>query len=228
MWLEGKDVKLNHVYFGEDSTDLTLVSSQTNNIFTPPEGLIPSTTYYWRVDTEQQDSSVVEGDLWSFQVVEALPAMPSVLVRAVPGETLPIDPVSNSTLPDYDFYIGTHEVTNAQYAQFLNSVASVDNYLLYDNKMGETDLDQGLGGITRQGESGDYSYTVVPELANHPVTYVSFYDAARYANWLSTGSTETAFMRSSQRKVIIKKKKFHVIKISLTEVPTRCPLMRNG
>ena len=190
MWLEGKDVKLNHVYFGENSTDLTLVSSQTNNIFTPPEGLIPSTTYYWRVDTEQQDGSVVEGDLWSFQVVEALPAMPSVLVRAVPGETLEIDPVSNSTLPDYDFYIGTHEVTNAQYAQFLNSVASVDNYLLYDNKMGETDLDQGLGGITRQGESGDYSYTVVPELANHPVTYVSFYDAARYANWLSTGSTE--------------------------------------
>ena len=190
MWLEGKDVKLNHVYFGENSTDLTLVSSQTNNIFTPPEGLIPSTTYYWRVDTEQQDGSVVEGDLWSFQVVEALPSMPSVLVRAVPGETLEIDPVSNSTLPDYDFYIGTHEVTNAQYAQFLNSVASVDNYLLYDNKMGETDLDQGLGGITRQGESGDYSYTVVPELANHPVTYVSFYDAARYANWLSTGSTE--------------------------------------
>ena len=192
MWLEGKNVALNHIYFGEDSSSLPLVSSQANNIFTPPEELIPSRTYYWRVDTEQQDGSIVEGDLWTFQVAEARPVMPNVLVRARPGDPPPIDPVSKSTLPlpDYDFYMGTYEVTNAQYAQFLNSVASVDDYYLYDKKMGRTDLDRGIGGITREGESGDYSYSIVPELANHPVTYVSFWDAARYVNWLSTGSTE--------------------------------------
>ncbi|MEC8215177.1 MAG: Ig-like domain-containing protein [Cyanobacteriota bacterium] len=190
MWLEGKNVALNHVYFGEDASNLTLASSQANNIFTPPEELIPSRTYYWRVDTEQTDGSIVKGDLWSFQVAEARSVMPSVLVRALSGDSLPDDPVSNSPLPDYDFYMGTYEVTNAQYAQFLNSVASVDDYYLYDKKMGATDLDQGLGGITRDGESGDYSYSVVPELANYPVTYVSFWDAARYVNWLSTGSTE--------------------------------------
>ncbi|WP_084218347.1 Ig-like domain-containing protein [Synechococcus sp. CC9616] len=192
MWLEGKNVALNHIYFGEDSSSLPLASSQANNIFTPPEELIPSRTYYWRVDTEQQDGSIVEGDLWSFQVAEARPVMPNVLVRARPGDPLPIDPVSKSTLPlpDYEFYMGTYEVTNAQYAQFLNSVASVDDYYLYDKKMGLTDLDRGIGGITRDGESGDYSYSVVPELANYPVTYVSFWDAARYVNWLSTGSTE--------------------------------------
>ncbi len=190
MWLEGQDVALNHVYFGEDSSNLSLVSSQANNIYTPPEDLIPSRTYYWRIDTETSSGSTVEGDLWSFQVAEALPVMPSVLVRALPGDSLPIDPVSDSPLPDYDFYIGTYEVTNSQYAQFLNSVASVDDYYLYDKKMGLTDLDRGLGGITREGNSGDYSYAVVPELANHPVTFVSFWDAARYVNWLSTGSTE--------------------------------------
>ena len=192
MWLEGKNVALNHIYIGEDSSNLTLASSQANNIFTPPEELIPSRTYYWRVDTEQQDGSMIKGDLWSFQVAEARPVMPSVLVRARPGDPLPIDPVSKSTLPlpDYDFYMGTYEVTNAQYAHFLNSVASVDDYYLYDIKMGLTDLDRGIGGITRDGESGDYSYSVVPELANYPVTYVSFWDAARYVNWLSTGSTE--------------------------------------
>ena len=41
MWLEGKDVKLNHVYFGEDPSNLSLVSSQTTNIYTPSENLIP-------------------------------------------------------------------------------------------------------------------------------------------------------------------------------------------
>ena len=190
MWLEGQDVSLNHVYFGEDASNLMLVSSQANNIYTPSEDLLPSHTYYWRIDTETSSGSIIEGDLWSFQVAEALPVMPSVLVHAHPGEPLPIDPVSDSPLPDYDFYIGTYEVTNAQYAQFLNSVASVDDYYLYDKNMGLTDLDRGLGGITREGYSGDYSYSVVPELANHPVTYVSFWDAARYVNWLSTGSTE--------------------------------------
>ena len=70
MWLEGKDVRLNHVYFGEDSTNLSLVSSQVNNIFTPPENLIPGRTYYWRVDTEQKDKSIIDGDLWSFQVAD--------------------------------------------------------------------------------------------------------------------------------------------------------------
>ena len=190
MWLEGRDVVSNHVLFGENPSNLKLVSSQTNNIFTPPEELIPSRTYYWRVDTATSDGSIVKGDLWSFQVADALPVMPSVLVRALPGDTLPTDPVSKSSLPDYDFHIGTYEVTNAQYVQFLNSVASVDDYLLYDQKMGQMDLDRGLGGITRAGSAGDYSYSVVPELANYPVTYVSFWDAARYVNWLSTGSTE--------------------------------------
>ena len=142
MWLEGKDVALNHVYFGEDSSNLTLVSSQANNIYTPPESLIPSRTYYWRIDTETSSGSIIEGDLWSFQVAEALPVMPSVLVRALPGDPLPIDPVSGDPLPDYDFYMGTYEVTNEQYAQFLNSVASVDDYYLYDKKMADTDLDQ--------------------------------------------------------------------------------------
>ena len=190
MWLEGQDVALNHVYFGEDSSNLTLVSSQANNIYTPPEDLIPSRTYYWRIDTETSSGSIIEGDLWSFQVAEALPVIPSVLVRALPGVDAPIDAVSGDPLPDYDFYIGTYEVTNEQYAQFLNSVASVDDYQLYNEKMADTDLSKGLGGIVRNGVSGDYAYSVVPELANHPVTYVSFWDAARYVNWLSTGSTE--------------------------------------
>lgn len=45
------------------------------------------------------------------------------------------------------------------------------------------------GGIQRSGSSGSFSYTATKPHA--PVNYVSFWDAARFANWLKTGDTET-------------------------------------
>ena len=77
-----------------------------------------------------------------------------------------------------------------------------------------------VSGITRQGESGDYSYEVIPVPANQPATYVSFYDAARYTNWLSTGSTEDGVysIGPNQSDNV---GKFHVIKTNLMKVPMR-------
>ena len=190
MWLEGLDVKANHIYFGTDPEQLSLVSTQTTNIYTPEDPLQPGTNYYWRVDTETAEGPLHEGDLWTFQVAKAPAVMPTVLVRSKTETNPATETLPESSLPDYDFFIGKYEVTNAQYAQFLNSVASVDDYDLYNTHMADTNIDKGLGGIVRNGTSGDYTYSVVPELADYPVTYVSFWDAARYVNWLSTGSTE--------------------------------------
>jgi formylglycine-generating enzyme required for sulfatase activity len=82
----------------------------------------------------------------------------------------------------YEYRIGMYEVTNAQYAEFLNAVAQTDTYGLYDPSMGgNANL---RGGITRSGVSGSYSYAVKPDMGNKPVNYVSWYDAARFANWL--------------------------------------------
>lgn len=74
---------------------------------------------------------------------------------------------------DYNYYIGTSEVTNGQYAAFLNSVAKSDPNALYNTSMAGT-----YGGITRSGESGSYIYTATR--ANAPVNYVSFLDAAAF------------------------------------------------
>lgn len=56
------------------------------------------------------------------------------------------------------------------------------------------DSDGNIAGITRSGASGSYNYTVVGS-GNRPITYVSWFDAARFTNWLhngqGSGSTET-------------------------------------
>jgi formylglycine-generating enzyme required for sulfatase activity len=44
-----------------------------------------------------------------------------------------------------------------------------------------------LGGINRTGASGSYMYSAKAGMGQKPVNYVSFWDAARFANWLTNG-----------------------------------------
>ncbi|MBL6832216.1 MAG: SUMF1/EgtB/PvdO family nonheme iron enzyme, partial [Pirellulales bacterium] len=89
------------------------------------------------------------------------------------------------------FQIMKYEFTNQQYTDFLNSVAATDTYSLYNANMGSS----ARGGITRSGSSGSYTYAVKTNMGDKPVNYVSWFDAARVANWLQngqgSGSTET-------------------------------------
>ena len=88
---------------------------------------------------------------------------------------------------DYEFNIGKYEVTAGQYTAFLNAVAGVDTYALYNTTMSRTDFGS---GITRAGGGtvgNPYTYTVDPAFVNRPVNYVSWGDAARFANWLHNG-----------------------------------------
>lgn len=87
----------------------------------------------------------------------------------------------------YAYSIGTYEVTNAQYAVFLNAVAQTDTNALYNTGMAGS-----FGGITRSGSPGSYTYSTVSGRANHPVNFVSFWDACRFANWLHNGQPNGA------------------------------------
>jgi sulfatase modifying factor 1 len=42
-------------------------------------------------------------------------------------------------------------------------------------------------GITQTGSSGSFSYSVTTALANRPVVHVSWFDAARFADWMMNG-----------------------------------------
>jgi formylglycine-generating enzyme required for sulfatase activity len=111
--------------------------------------------------------------------------------------TVPVGDPSNATDPTtgygsvaYMYNIGTTEVTNAQYAAFLNAVAAADPFDLYN-----ADMAGSMGGIIRSGSPGSYTYSTVSGRVNNPVNYVSFWDACRFANWLhngqGSGDTET-------------------------------------
>jgi hypothetical protein len=85
----------------------------------------------------------------------------------------------------YEYRIGRYEVTNSQYVQFLNSVATADDpYSLWELYM-QTSPE---AGILRSGAPGSYVYELKSdEWANRPVNYVTLWDAARFVNWLHNG-----------------------------------------
>jgi formylglycine-generating enzyme required for sulfatase activity len=107
-------------------------------------------------------------------------------------DTVPIGDAGNPNDPatgnlyggvNYAYSIGRTEVTVGQYTAFLNAVAATDTYFLYNTDMA---TDANIAGIARSGPPGSYTYSVIGS-ANHPVTYVSWVDAARFANWLHNG-----------------------------------------
>ena len=88
----------------------------------------------------------------------------------------------------YDYQIGKYEVTNSQYAGFLNAKGGSNDHAIYNSSMASY-------GITQNGSAGTYTYSVTSGLENRPVVYVSWFDAARFTNWLGngqgSGDTET-------------------------------------
>ena len=95
---------------------------------------------------------------------------------------------------NYTFQMAKYEVTNAQYAEFLNAAdpTGVNVLSLYNSEMG-TDPNGGIS-LNLAGANGS-KYQLKLNMGNKPVMWVSTYDALRFANWLNNGqgsaSTET-------------------------------------
>jgi hypothetical protein len=88
----------------------------------------------------------------------------------------------------YAYNMGKYEVTAGQYAEFLNAVAGVDTYGLYNTAMWTHGYGCQIERFDGTGTAGDpYQYRVAGDWADRPVNYVSWGDAARFANWLQNG-----------------------------------------
>ena len=92
------------------------------------------------------------------------------------------------------FQIMKFEFTNQQYADFLNSVDADGNNpnSVYNASMGSN----ARGGISfTSGAASGSKYAIRTNMGDKPVNFVSWFDAARVANWLQngqgSGSTET-------------------------------------
>jgi formylglycine-generating enzyme required for sulfatase activity len=80
----------------------------------------------------------------------------------------------------YDYAISRYEITNSQYAEFLNAVATpTDPNGLYKSNTGISYPPVPIGFLQ--------VYLVDPGFESRPVSGLSFWDAARFANWLHNG-----------------------------------------
>lgn len=78
----------------------------------------------------------------------------------------------------YPYRIGRSEVSNAEYAEFLNACAAEsDPHRLFDERM----------KIVRSGGEGAWKYAPAQGREEDGVNFVSRVNAARYCNWLTTG-----------------------------------------
>ncbi len=91
---------------------------------------------------------------------------------------------------NYIYNLGKYTVTIGQYAIFLNHVAVTDPYQLWNPGMTQPYVQ----GISRSGASGNYVYSVMTQYSaanlsseSMPITGVSWFSAARFANWMANG-----------------------------------------
>ncbi len=115
-----------------------------------------------------------------------------VAVRAVPMVRVPGGEFHPRGLPGagYDdsrlgvtvshvglFFVGKHEVTLSMYADYLGEVGA--GGAGWHPRLSDPDR----GGLVQEGGPGAYTYRVRPGRGNHPVAFVSWYDARAFLEW---------------------------------------------
>lgn len=65
-WTAAGIAKKHHVYIGTSKDNMNLAATTTEAKLAKT-GLSPMNTYYWRVDEEDKDGTVYEGDTWAFR-----------------------------------------------------------------------------------------------------------------------------------------------------------------
>lgn len=95
--------------------------------------------------------------------------------------------IENLGTVNKNYRIGKFEITNKQYAKFLNAIGKTDSRECYNSLMSSSDR----GGINRVGDGGitvDYEYIVKNNMDNKPVVFVNYLSVLRFINWLHNGA----------------------------------------
>ena len=143
--------------------------------------------------------------------VSTLGAAPLVSIETMPVNNAnnPGDPTTGEGFGSvsYNFEIGKYDVTIAQYTAFLNAVATNTNANpaitgLWIKEMADPKGKEDTGPLilrkTNATFNGGYTYQVATnsywkaQSGNRPICWVSWFDAARFANWMNNGATNGA------------------------------------
>lgn len=109
----------------------------------------------------------------------------------------------------HEFAMGKYDVTVAQYAAFLNAKADVPPHKVIEelwcvemsgfNNLGKREKPGPLINRTGSGTAADpYKYEVAvssewgERSGERPICWVTWFDAARFANWINNGATKSA------------------------------------
>jgi formylglycine-generating enzyme required for sulfatase activity len=99
------------------------------------------------------------------------------IMKAVPGAGYDGSKSQNRVSGLPTFYVAKYETTIAMYVDYLNEVGGDGtgwNKRMSDNLR---------CGITQNGASPNFTYSVIPGREKFPITYVSWYDAVAFLEW---------------------------------------------
>ena len=111
---------------------------------------------------------------------------------AVPMEQVPVE--TGDPTPAYGYRIGRYEVTQAEFARFLNDAlanpAGPRGEYLYFDPAGDVYLDDQQTPVFTLADNPHVSldsgrYVVASGFAEHPATGMSWYGAVKFCNWMS-------------------------------------------
>jgi len=95
----------------------------------------------------------------------------------------------------YNYNISKYTITNTDYVAFLNSIATSGTDAQISSDIWPYNANMTLdsrGGISNAGQSPSISYSVKTNMGDKPVNFITWYSAARYANWLHNNKPNTA------------------------------------
>lgn len=123
----------------------------------------------------------------SFVLIEDVGNKPDVLEPIIKNGILEINTNLVGSV-NYDYLIQKYPVTVEEYCEFLNSICLINDkhqVLALALLNGRDTLIETADSLLGDGVTP--SYTPVKGKARKPISHVSWYDAARFANWLSNG-----------------------------------------
>ena len=171
-WTPGDGAVSHNVSLGTDSANLPLVSQEQTSTTYSPGTLNMGTTYYWRIDEIAGDSTITQGNVWSFttidnpqQATNPSPAHEAVDVDINTGLTwtIGVNAVSHNvyfgTNPDPHTQVPVNRTTNSYDPGTLNPACTY--YWAVD------ELD-GSGSLLAAGLTWSFTTASTPGQASNP------------------------------------------------------------